>query len=161
MPLKERLDEDLKSAIRAQDALRRNVLRSLRSEVHNEEIAQQKQLDDDDAIIGVISRQVRQRRESISEFRKGNRDDLVQREESELAVLLEYLPQQLTPEEIADMVREAVTEVGARGPGRQGPRDGQAHANGAGPRRRLRRERGGHRHPGGDVSLTPATRMRR
>lgn len=120
MPLKDRLDEDLKSAIRAQDALRRNVLRSLRSEVHNEEIAQQKPLDDDDAIIGVISRQVRQRRESISEFRKGNRDDLVQREESELAVLLEYLPQQLTPEEIADLARQAVSEVGARGPGDKG-----------------------------------------
>jgi uncharacterized protein YqeY len=120
MPLKDRLDEDLKSAIRAQDALRRNVLRSLRSEVHNEEIAQQKPLDDDDAIIGVISRQVRQRRESISEFRKGRRDDLVQREESELAVLLEYLPQQLTPEEIADLAREAVGEVGARGPGDKG-----------------------------------------
>ena len=120
MPLKDRLDEDLKSAIRAQDALRRNVLRSLRSEVHNEEIAQQKPLDDDDAIIGVISRQVRQRRESISEFRKGRRDDLVQREESELAVLLEYLPQQFTPEEIADLAREAVGEVGARGPGDKG-----------------------------------------
>lgn len=120
MPLKDRLDEDLKSAIRAQDALRRNVLRSLRSEVHNEEIAQQKPLEDDDAIIGVISRQVRQRRESISEFRKGNRDDLVQREESELAVLLEYLPQQLTPEEIADLARQAVNEVGARGPGDKG-----------------------------------------
>ncbi len=120
MPLKDRLDEDLKSAIRAQDALRRNVLRSLRSEVHNEEIAQQKPLEDDDAIIGVISRQVRQRRESISEFRKGRRDDLVQREESELAVLLEYLPQQLTPEEIADLAREAVSEVGARGPGDKG-----------------------------------------
>ena len=120
MPLKDRLDEDLKSAIRAQDALRRNVLRSLRSEVHNEEIAQQKPLEDDDAIVGVISRQVRQRRESISEFRKGRRDDLVQREESELAVLLEYLPQQLTPEEIADLAREAVGEVGARGPGDKG-----------------------------------------
>ncbi len=120
MPLKDRLDEDLKSAIRAQDALRRNVLRSLRSEVHNEEIAQQKPLEDDDAIIGVISRQVRQRRESISEFRKGRRDDLVQREESELAVLLEYLPQQLTPAEIADLAREAVGEVGARGPGDKG-----------------------------------------
>ncbi len=120
MPLKDRLDEDLKSAIRAQDALRRNVLRSLRSEVHNEEIAQQKPLEDDDAIIGVISRQVRQRRESISEFRKGRRYDLVQREESELAVLLEYLPQQFTPEEIADLAREAVSEVGARSPGDKG-----------------------------------------
>ena len=120
MPLKDRLDEDLKRAIRQQDALRRNVLRTLRSEVHNEEIAQQKPLEDDDAIIGVISRQVRQRRESITEFRKGRREDLVQREESEMAVLLEYLPPQLSPDEIAEMVREAVREVGARGPGDKG-----------------------------------------
>jgi uncharacterized protein YqeY len=120
MPLKDRLDEDLKRAIRQQDALRRNVLRTLRSEVHNDEIAQQKPLDDDDAIIGVISRQVRQRRESITEFRKGRREDLVQREESEMGVLLEYLPPQLSPEEIADMAREAVREVGARGPGDKG-----------------------------------------
>ena len=120
MPLKDRLDEDLKQAIRQQDALRRNVLRTLRSEVHNDEIAQQKPLDDDDAIIGVISRQVRQRRESITEFRKGRREDLVQREESEMAVLLEYLPPQLSPDEIAEMVREAVSEVGARGPGDKG-----------------------------------------
>ena len=120
MPLKDRLDEDLKRAIRQQDALRRNVLRTLRSEVHNEEIAQQKPLEDDDAIIGVISRQVRQRRESITEFRKGRREDLVQREESEMAVLLEYLPPQLSPDEIAEMVREAVSEVGARGPGDKG-----------------------------------------
>ena len=120
MPLKDRLDEDLKRAIRQQDALRRNVLRTLRSEVHNEEIAQQKPLEDDDAIIGVISRQVRQRRESITEFRKGRREDLVQREESEMAVLLEYLPPQLSRDEIAEMVREAVREVGARGPGDKG-----------------------------------------
>ena len=151
MPLKDRLDEDLKRAIRQQDALRRNVLRTLRSEVHNEEIAQQKPLEDDDAIIGVISRQVRQRRESITEFRKGRREDLVQREESEMAVLLEYLPPQLSPDEIADMVREAVREVGARGPGDKGRGDGQAHAQRQGPGRRLRGQRGGDRHPGGDV----------
>ena len=61
MGLKERLDDDLKRAIREQDALRRTALRSLRSEVHNEEIALQKPLNDDDGIIGVISRLVRQR----------------------------------------------------------------------------------------------------
>ena len=120
MGLKERLDDDLKRAIREQDALRRTALRSLRSEVHNEEIALQKPLDDDDGIIGVISRQVRQRRESISEFRKGNREDLVEREEADLAILLNYLPPQLTRGELAGLAEAVIGEVGAQGPGDKG-----------------------------------------
>ena len=120
MGLKERLDDDLKRAIREQDALRRTVLRSLRSEVHNEEIALQKSLDDDDGIIGVISRLVRQRRESISEFHKGNREDLVEREEADLAILLGYLPPQLTREDLAGLAEAVIGEVGARGPGDKG-----------------------------------------
>ena len=120
MGLKERLDEDLKKAIREQDALRRTVLRTIRSEVHNEEIALQKPLNDDDGIVGVISRQVRQRRESIYEFRKGQREDLVEREEAELAVLLGYLPPQLTPEELTALVQGVIQEMGVQGPGDKG-----------------------------------------
>ena len=120
MGLKERLDEDLKKAIREQDALRRTVLRTVRSEVHNEEIALQKPLDDDDGIVGVISRQVRQRRESIYEFRKGQREDLVEREEAELAVLLDYLPSQLTPEELTVLVQGVIQDMGVQGLGDKG-----------------------------------------
>ena len=120
MGLKERLDEDLKKAIREQDVLHRSVIRIIRSEVHNEEIALQKPLDDDDAIIGVISRQVRQRRESIYEFRRGNREDLVEREEAELAVLLDYLPPQLTREELTALAQGVIQEMGAQGPGDKG-----------------------------------------
>jgi len=120
MGLKARLDEDLKRAIREQDALRRTVLRTIRSEVHNEEIALQKSLDDDDGIVGVISRQVRQRRESIYEFRKGQREDLVEREEAELAVLLDYLPTQLTPEELTVLVQGVIQDMGVQGPGDKG-----------------------------------------
>ena len=120
MGLKERLDEDLKKAIREQDALRRTVLRTIRSEVHNEEIALQRPLDDDDGIVGVVSKQVRQRRESIYEFRKGQREDLVEREEAELAVLLDYLPPQLTPEELRVLVQGVIQDMGAQGPGDKG-----------------------------------------
>lgn len=120
MGLKERLDEDLKKAIREQDALRRTVLRTIRSEVHNEEIALQRPLDNDDGIVGVISKQARQRRESIYEFRKGKREDLVEREEAELAVLLDYLPQQLTPEEITVLVQDVIREMGVQGIGDKG-----------------------------------------
>ena len=120
MGLKERLDEDLKKAIREQDALRRMVLRSVRSDVHNEEIALQKTLDDDEGIVGVISKQVRQRRESIYEFRKGQREDLVEREEAELAVLLRYLPPQLTQEELTALIQGVIQEIGVQGAGDKG-----------------------------------------
>jgi len=119
MGLKERLDEDLKKAMRDQDALRRSVLRLIRSEVHNEEIALQKSLEDD-GIVGVISRQVRQRRESIYEFRRGKRDDLVQREEAELAVILDYLPPQLTTDELTALAQGIIREIGAQGLGDKG-----------------------------------------
>ncbi|MBI4282678.1 MAG: GatB/YqeY domain-containing protein [Chloroflexi bacterium] len=119
MGLRERLDEDLKKAIREQNVVRRSVIRYIRSEVHNQEIALQKPLDEE-GILGVLSRQVRQRRESIAEFRKGQREDLVQREEAELAVIQEYLPTQLSVEEITALAQEVVRQVGAKGPGDRG-----------------------------------------
>lgn len=119
MGLRERLEEDLKKAMREQDVVRRSVIRFVRSEVHNEEIALQKPLDDA-GIVGVLSRQVRQRRESIGEFRKGKREDLVQREEAELAVIQEYLPTQLTMEELTALAQGVVREMGAKGPGDKG-----------------------------------------
>ncbi|MQF48827.1 GatB/YqeY domain-containing protein [SAR202 cluster bacterium AC-647-N09_OGT_505m] len=119
MGLRERLEEDLKKAMRERDVSRRSVLRLIRSEVHNEEIALQRHLDDD-GIVGVISRQLRQRRESIYEFHKGQREDLVQREEKELVILQEYLPQQLTAEEIMVLVQGVIRETGSKGLGDKG-----------------------------------------
>lgn len=119
MDLKDRLDEDLMKAVRGQDVLRRSVLRLLKSEVHNEEIAQRKPLDEA-GIAGIIVTQVRRHRESISEFRRGNRDDLVLKEEAELEVLLGYLPPQLTPEEITSLAEGIIQDVGAKGPGDKG-----------------------------------------
>ena len=113
--IRERLDEDLKGAMRERDEVRRSVLRMVRSEVQNEEKAAQKTLDDE-GILGVLSRQARRHRESISEFRKGGREDLVQKEEAELGVLLAYLPAQLTAEEITALAQQAIQDVGARGP---------------------------------------------
>ena len=107
MGIKENLDEDLKSAMRDRDELRRSVLRVVRSEIHNEEINLRRELDEE-GILGVISSQVKRHRESISEFRKGNRDDLVGREEEELNVLLAYMPKQLEQHEILVLAREAV-----------------------------------------------------
>jgi hypothetical protein len=119
MGIREHLDEDLKTAMRGRDELRRSVLRVVRSEIHNEEINLRRELDEG-GILEVISSQVKRHRESISEFRKGNRDDLVIREEEELKVLLAYMPEQLGQDEILVLAREAVDASGAQGPGDKG-----------------------------------------
>lgn len=119
MGLKEKLDEDLKSALRAKDDLRKSVLRMLRSELHNEEIAVRGQIGED-GILNVISRQARKNRESISEFRKGGREDLAQKEEAELEILAEYLPAQLSQDDISAIALKTIQEVGASGPSDKG-----------------------------------------
>ncbi|MBI2886767.1 MAG: GatB/YqeY domain-containing protein [Chloroflexi bacterium] len=112
--LQEQIGEELKNAMRARDQTRVSVLRLVRAAVKNAEVAQGKTLDDGGVLV-VISREARQRRESIEEFRKGHRDDLVAKEEAELAVLVSYLPQQLSREEISAAAREVIAQVGARG----------------------------------------------
>ena len=119
MPLQTRLQEDLRQAMRAKDAMRRSVLRYLRSEIHNAEIVQQKELDDE-GVLDVLSRQAQQRRDSIEAYESANRQDLVEREKGELAIILEYLPQQLTRAEIDELVEQAIADSGASGPADMG-----------------------------------------
>ncbi len=113
--LKERLSNDLKQAMRGGDKVRRSVIRLVLSAVHNAEIARQAVLGDND-ILGVIAKEARQREESIEAFRQGNRQDLVAQEEAELAVLQEYLPRQMTRDEIIAEARRVIEEVQAQGP---------------------------------------------
>ncbi len=113
--LQQKLIDDLKQAMRGGDKVRRSVLRLVMAAIKNAEIARQAALDDTD-ILGIIAKEVRQRRESIEAFRSGNRHDLVAQEEAELAVLNEYLPQQMTREEIIIATRRVIEEVGAQGP---------------------------------------------
>ena len=119
MSLRSRLEEDLKEAMRSHDALRRSVIRYVRSEVQNEEISSQTELDDD-GVIKVLGRQAQQRRDSIEAFAKGDRQDLVDKEKAELAVILEYLPEQMSRAEISRLVRQAIEETSATGPGDMG-----------------------------------------
>ena len=114
MTLQERLSEDVKQAMRSGDQVRRSILRVVRAAVHNEEIARGKALDDD-GVVQVISHLVREHRESIEIFQQGNRGDLVEKEEAELAILREYLPEQLSREEITQLAQQVIQEVGARG----------------------------------------------
>ena len=121
MALKEQLSEDLKSAMRGGDAVRRDVLRSLLTAISNTEIARvnvkdasatRSDLADAD-VLDVVQRQAKQRRESIVEYRNGKRDDLADREEAELNILMAYLPQQLGRDEIVAEVRNVIAETGA------------------------------------------------
>ena len=117
--LKQKIESDLKQSIRAKDITRRSVIRLLLAAVKNAEIAKQADLDDPD-ILGVIAKEVKQRHESIEAFKQGNRQDLIDQEEAELAVLEEYLPQQMTRDEIVSAARQVIAEVGAQGPGDKG-----------------------------------------
>jgi hypothetical protein len=112
MSLKEQIDADYKAAMKARDDLKVSVLRLLRSAIHNAEIDKQRALTDDE-ILGVIQSEVQKRHESIEAFQQGGRQDLVEREQAELAILESYLPKALTREELEALVRETVREVGA------------------------------------------------
>jgi len=118
-PLKQKLTADLKQAMRSGDKVRRSVIRLLMAAIKNTEIAQQATLADAD-ILGVIAKEVRQRHESIDAFKLGDRHDLLAQEEAELAILNEYLPQQMTREEIITAARQVIEEVGALGLGDKG-----------------------------------------
>lgn len=100
--------------MRQREELRRNVLRMTLSAVHNAEIAAGKELDDE-TVLGVLSTEAKRRRESISEFGKAGRRDLVEKEEAELAVLTPYLPEQLSQEEIVAAARRVIEQTGATG----------------------------------------------
>jgi uncharacterized protein YqeY len=117
--LQDRLADDLRQAMKAGDKPRVEVLRMLKAAVKNAEIAQQKPLEDSD-VLAVIAKDAKRHRESIGEFRKGNRQDLVEKEEAELEIITGYLPQQMSRDEIITAARQAIEEVGARGPGDKG-----------------------------------------
>jgi uncharacterized protein YqeY len=110
--LKERIQTDLTAAMRSGDSLRRDVLRMATNAAYNLEKRQQKPLSEDE-LLGVLTREVKTRRESVEAFRKGRREDLAGKEEAEIAILQEYLPQALSEDEIRRLIGEAVTATGA------------------------------------------------
>ncbi len=119
MALKDRLADDLKDAIRGRDERRKTAIRLVMTAVKNAEVAGGSSLDDA-GVLKVISKEVRRHRESIEGFQKGGRQDLVDEEEAELAVLLSYLPPAMSREEITKAAREVIAQAGARGPGDKG-----------------------------------------
>ena len=117
--LKQKLMDDLKQAMRGGDKVKRSVIRLLMAAIKNTEIARGAILEDSD-ILGIIAKEVRQRDESIESFKQGNRQDLVAQEEAELAILKEYLPRQMSQDEIIVVARQVIEEVGAQGLGDKG-----------------------------------------
>jgi uncharacterized protein YqeY len=115
MAIRERLDEDLKAAMRERDSLRMNTIRGLKSAVKYREIELMKPLDEA-GIIGVIGTEVKRRRDSVEQYRAGKREDLATKEEAEIVILQAYLPQQLGAAELEAKVVEVIARVGAQGP---------------------------------------------
>ena len=119
MSLKEQLAEDLKDAMRAGDENRKTAVRMTMAAIRNAEVAAIKQFDDKE-VLGVIAKQAKQRRESIEEFGKAGRQDLVDKEAAELKFLEAYLPAQMSRDEIDKEARAVIAETGASGPGDKG-----------------------------------------
>lgn len=110
--LREKIAEDMRSAMKARDQARVAVLRMLMTSVKNVEVEKLHELSDDE-VLEVVAREAKRRRESIDAFSKGGRADLVDKETAELGVLESYLPAKLTDEELAALVDQAIAETGA------------------------------------------------
>lgn len=119
MSLKEVLQEDWKQALKAKDKFKTDTISMARAAILLVEKTDGEQLDDEQ-IFDVLAKEVKQRREAILEFEKGNRQDLIDKANAEIEILLGYLPQQLSEEEISGIVRQAVDEVGANSIGDMG-----------------------------------------
>ncbi len=121
MSLQQQIDADLKAAMLARDETRKSALRSVKTAIQNAVVEKRSTagLDaslTDEEVLQLIKQQAKQRRESISEFTAGGRLDLVPNEEAQLAILEEYLPQQLSREQITVVVQAVIAEIGAQGP---------------------------------------------
>jgi uncharacterized protein YqeY len=119
MSLKDRITEDMKAAMRAKEADRLLTIRGLLAAVKQKEV-DERVVVDDTALVAIVDKLIKQRKDSISQFGAAGRDDLVAKETAELAVLQAYLPERLSAEAVAEKVAAIVTELGATGPSDMG-----------------------------------------
>lgn len=115
MSLKDRLMADMKTAMKARQKEKLTVIRSMRSAIRQAEIDGKTELNDD-GVISIISKELKMRQDSLAEFQKGGRDDLVAKTKEEIAVIMPYLPEQLSEDAIKALVKDAVTKTGASSP---------------------------------------------
>lgn len=112
MTLKERLAQDLKEAMKNKDTVRKNVVQFVRAGILQVEKDNKVTLDDD-GVLEVIAKQLKQRRDSLPDYEKSGRDDLIAELKTEMDVLMEYLPKQLSPDELTDILKKIIAELGA------------------------------------------------
>ncbi len=115
MSMQDKLMDDLKTSMKTKNKIRKDVITMVRSDVKQREVDERVELTDED-VIEIISKQLKQRKDSIVEFQKGDRQDLVERSEAEIEILLEYLPLQLTEDELDKIVKGTIEEVNAETP---------------------------------------------
>jgi uncharacterized protein YqeY len=115
MPLTRKIIEDLKDAMKAKEGIRISCLRMLKSELKKKQVEQGRELKDEE-IQSVISSLIRKGQEAVKEFRQGNREDLALKEEEEIKILYAYMPEQLKPDEIEEIIREIISELSAESP---------------------------------------------
>ena len=119
MSLKERITEDMKNAMRAKDAERLGTIRMLLAAMKQKEVDERIELDDT-MVVAIVDKQIKQRKDAAQQYEAGNRQDLADKEKSEMLVLEGYLPQRLSADEVAVAVNAIVSELGAKGPGDMG-----------------------------------------
>lgn len=119
MSLKERISEDMKAAMRAKDSAKLSTIRMLQAAIKQREVDERVTLDDA-AVIAIVDKLIKQRKDSVVAFEQGGRPDLVAKESAEIAVLEAYVPQRLSAEQIAAEIAALVAELGAAGPGDMG-----------------------------------------
>jgi len=113
--LEEKILNDYKDAMKARDTVKSSLLSCLRAEILNTAVAKKKNILDESEVMAVIKKQIKQHQDSIEQFQKGGRQDLVEKESRELAVLKEYIPPQLGEEQIMRIIEEVVAATGAQG----------------------------------------------
>jgi uncharacterized protein len=119
MTLKEKITEDMKAAMRAKEAEKLGAIRLLTAAIKQKEVDERVDLDDV-AVVAIVDKLIKQRKDSIEAFQKAGRQDLADKEEAELKVLSAYLPARLSADEVAAEVEALVAELGAKGPGDMG-----------------------------------------
>ncbi len=113
MSLKDKLMEDLKNSMKNKDTVRKNTITMVRASIKQKEVDERIELEDED-VLDIISKQVKEKKNAIKDFEKGDRKDLVDLTDKEINILMEYLPKQLTEEEIDDIVKNTIEETNAK-----------------------------------------------
>ena len=113
MSLKDQLNDDLKESMKNKQQVRKSVVTLIRAAIKQREVDERVELDDN-AVMGIISKQLKQSNDALEDFMKAGRDDLISQTREEIEILMSYLPKQLTDDELREMIKEAITQVNAQ-----------------------------------------------